>query len=162
MFWNNNDDFDEASFDDEMNDEALNEIKKEHDRIYSMPIMMKAKQIFDLVNALAETFEDDDDLVVHYREIMFCDAGILGAKIAGAESGDIYTLRMENAVQIKLAARNLLVQTSGLRMLGISEPHYLQLLRDEIEEFRLLFVDWVNSFDKTKDIPDDWGLFYDH
>ncbi|MBL0095756.1 MAG: hypothetical protein IPP46_04160 [Bacteroidetes bacterium] len=162
MFWNNNDDFDEASFDDEVNDEARSEIKKEHERIYSLPVMIKANQIFDLVHALVETFKEEDDLVVHYREIMFCDAGILGAKIAGAESGDIYTLRMENAVQIKLAARNLLVQTSGLRMLGISEPHYLQLLRDEIEEFRLFFVDWVNSFDKTKDIPDDWGLFYDH
>jgi hypothetical protein len=38
---------------------------------------------------------------------------------------------------------------------------YLDLLRNEIEEFRLIFIDWVQSFDKTNDIPDNWGLFYD-
>jgi hypothetical protein len=96
----------------------------------------------------------------HYREIMLSDAGTLSSKIANAEGGDFYTLRMENAVLVKVAARNLLAQTSGLRMLGLSEPHYLQLLRDEVEEFRLLFVEWVTGFDKSKDIRDDWGLFY--
>jgi hypothetical protein len=161
MFWNNDDDFDESPFDDEgANDEALQEIKKEHERIYAMPVMLKAKQIYELVRALVETFPDDDDMASHYREIMLCDAGTLGAKIAGAEGGDLFTIRMENAVQIKIAARNLLAQTSGLRMLGISEPHYLQLLRDEVEEFRLLFIDWVSGFDRTRDIQDDWGLFY--
>lgn len=159
MFWNN-DDFDEASFDDKVNQEAFKEIRKEHLRIYSMPIMLKAKQIYDLVSALVETFLDEDDLIYHYREIMLSDASLLCAKIAGAESGDMYTLRMENAVLVKISAKNLLVQTSGLRMLGISEPHYLQLLRDEIEEFRLLFIAWVSSFDKKKDFQDDWGLFY--
>lgn len=161
MFWNNDEDFDDASFDDEgANDEALHEIKKEQHRIYSMPIMRKAKQIYELVRALVETFPEEDDMAAHYREIMLCDAGILGAKIAGAEGADFYTLRMENAVQIKIAAKNLIAQTSGLKMLGISEPHYLQLLRDEIEDFRLLFVDWVNTFDRTRDFQDDWGLFY--
>lgn len=125
-----------------------------------MPVMLKAKQIYELVRALVETFPDDDDMASHYREIMLCDAGTLGAKIAGAVGGDLFTIRMENAVQIKIAARNLLAQTSGLRMLGISEPHYLQLLRDEVEEFRLLFIDWVSGFDRSKDVQDDWGLFY--
>ncbi len=160
MFWNNDDDFDEASFNDDVNNEALSEIRKEHERIYNMGIMIKAKQIYDLVYALTDTFTENDDLTSHYREIMLGDAGIIVSKIAGAESGDIYTLRMENAVQVKVAAKNLLAQTSGLRMLGISEPHYLQLLRDEIDEFRLLFVEWVAAFDKRKDVPDNWGLFY--
>jgi hypothetical protein len=33
------------------------------------------------------------------------------------------------------------------------------LLRKEIDEFRLLFIDWVASFDVWNYIKDDWGLF---
>lgn len=160
MFWNNDDDFDEAANHDEVNEEALNEIRKEHQRIYNMPVMIKARQIYELVISLIETFKEEDDLTLHYKELMMCDAGILGAKIAAAENGDFYMLRIENAVQVKLAAKGLLVQSSGLKMLGLSEPHYLQLLVDEIEEFRNLFVEWVASFDRSKDLRDDWGLFY--
>ncbi len=161
MFWNNDEEFDDTPFnDDGADDETMEEIRRERERINTLPVMLKARAIFELVRALVETFPDNDDMASHYREIMLCDAGTLGAKIAGAEGGDLYTLRMENAVQIKVAARNLLAQTSGLKMLGLSEPHYLQLLLDEVEEFRLLFVEWVASFDKSRDIRDDWGLFY--
>jgi hypothetical protein len=39
------------------------------------------------------------------------------------------------------------------------EPRYMELLKAEIEEFRLLFIDWMETFDKSKDVPDNWGLF---
>jgi hypothetical protein len=41
-------------------------------------------------------------------------------------------------------------------------PAYLQLLRDEIEAFRLLFRHWIATFhlDTTKE-GDGWGLFVD-
>lgn len=161
MFWNTDDDFDETSFNDEQaNSEAQREIRLEHDRIRKLPVMRKARQIYETVRAIVETFPEDDDLVAHYREIMLTDAASLASKISAAEAVDLYTLRMENAVLIKVAARNLLTQTSGLKMLGITEPHYLQVLRDEIEAFRLVFLEWVKGFDRTRDVRDDWGLFY--
>ena len=92
---------------------------------------------------------------------MMEDVMIINAKLRGAEGGDLYSIRMENAVIIKVHAMSLLTATSGLKMMGLSNNKYLQLLRDEIEEFRKLFVEWVNTFDKTNDIPDGWGLFFD-
>jgi hypothetical protein len=89
------------------------------------------------------------------------DVMIINAKLRGAEAGDLYSIRMENAVIIKTHAVSLLTATSGLKMMGLSNNKYLQLLRDEIEAFRILFVEWINSFDKTNDIPDGWGLFFD-
>ena len=32
-------------------------------------------------------------------------------------------------------------------------------MRKEIDEFRLLFIDWVAGFDEWNYIKDDWGLF---
>jgi len=34
-----------------------------------------------------------------------------------------------------------------------------QIVRDLIEEYRLLFIDWVAGFDKWDYIIDRWGLF---
>lgn len=161
MLWNADDDFEDAAFnDDQANDEALREIRREHQRINNLPVMKKARHLYLLVRALAETLPEEDDMAYHFRDILMTDAATLGAKIAAAEGGDFYTLRMENAVLVKVAARNLLSQLSGMRMLNLSEPHYLELIREEIEEFRLLFVDWIRTFDASRDIPDDWGLFY--
>lgn len=186
--------------DDDFNDE---DFEKEQERVENMPIVQKANELFELVNALIETFdiknenpndpftdldaseedmmEDEDDFeedfdeedaeeldeedvqtfAEHYKGLMMEDVMIINAKLRGAEAADLYSLRMENAVLIKIHAVSLLTATSGLKMMGLSNNKYLQLLRDEIEAFRKLFVEWINSFDKTNDIPDDWGLFSD-
>ena len=120
----------------------------------------KAREIFEIVDSLMELIDEEDDFMAHYRGLLFEDASIICAKIAGAEGGDLYTLRMENAVVIKIHARSLLTQTSGLKMMGFKETRYLKVLRDAIEEFRLLFIEWVNSFDKSNDIPDEWGPLF--
>jgi hypothetical protein len=157
----NDDEFDPFEFGaDETGEGAMEDIRKEHERIRNLPIMRKAHQLLEITEALLETLPEDE-IASHYRQVMLEDALILPPKIAAAEGADLYTLRMENAVLIKVAARNLLTQTSGLNMMGLSDPRYLQLLREEVEEFRKLFVAWVATFDRTKDIRDNWGLFYD-
>ncbi len=157
----NEDDFDPLDFNaDETGEGAMEDIRKEHERIRSLPLMRKAHQVLEITEALLETLPEDD-ISGHYRQVMLEDALTLPPKIAAAEGADLYTLRMENAVLIKVAARNLLAQTSGLTMMGLSDPRYLNVLRQEVEEFRRLFVEWVTTFDKEKDIRDNWGLFYD-
>jgi hypothetical protein len=67
---------------------------------------------------------------------------------------------MENAAIIRKAARELSVQAGSLQFEeGINADDYIMLIRKEIDEFRLLFIDWVASFDINNYIPDSWGLF---
>ena len=162
MAWEDDDeDFDPSDFEaGEPDEEALEDIRKEDERIRKMPLMIVAHQILEITEALMETLPTDN-MSEHYKRIMMEDALTLAPKIASAEGADLYTLRMENAVIVKVAARNLLTQTCGLQMMGLSDDRYLNVLRDELDLFRLHFIDWVKSFDKTKDIQDNWGLFYD-
>ena len=46
-------------------------------------------------------------------------------------------------------------------MVEINEEDYVDLMRDKVEEFRLVFIDWIRSFDKTYDIPDNWAIRFD-
>lgn len=146
-------------FGGDYDDERDEGIRQEHRRIENLSVMVKAKELFEIVHSLVDTISEDGDLYF-LREKMLTDAAIIPAKIARAEGGNLYTLRMENAVMIKLAARALVAHTYSCSKFNISNERYLELLRAHVDDFRIVFVEWVKSFDKSNDIPDDWGALF--
>ncbi len=66
---------------------------------------------------------------------------------------------MENAAIIRKCARDLMVRYHSLEVFSFEHVEYYKMVRQKIEEFRLLFIDWVTSFDPWNYIVDDWGLF---
>jgi hypothetical protein len=145
--------------DDDDNDDSGYDPEEERRKLEALPIYKKALEILDLTEQIVDTFNDEDTAKIH-RQIMLEDAMIIPAKIAGAEAMDDYILKMENATVIKIHARSLLTQTSSAKYLDLQDERYLQLLRDEIEAFRLLFKTWVQSFETgTTKEGDGWGLF---
>jgi hypothetical protein len=147
--WEDDDD-NEADFDPE----------EERRKLESNPIFQKAEEIRELAQRIVETMDKNDPESEIQSSLMLEDSMIIPAKIAGAEAMDDFILKMENAVIIKIHARSLLARTSSLKYLELVDPEYLQLLRDEIEAFRVLFRKWVTTFhiDTTKE-GDGWGLF---
>ncbi len=132
-----------------------------HDELHQFPLYQKAEQIFKITQGLAEIVPADNEFLQETTvRFMLEDAMIIPAKIAGAQAVDLYDLKMENATIIRKAARDLYVQAGSLRFeKDIVDQDYILLLRKEIDEFRLLFIDWVASFDIWSYIKDDWGLF---
>lgn len=122
-----------------------------------MPLYQKALQVVEVATMLIGAFEEGKDQL-NIAEQMLSNAHIIPAKIAGAEAGDLYSLRMENAIMIKIAARELLAQTSLCKHMKLANTDYLQLLRDEIDQFRTLYLAWVRGFDKNNDIADEWTI----
>lgn len=106
------------------------------------------------VNALAISGE----YLEHLKEMMLADATIIPAKINGAEAGDLYVLRMENAAIIRKAANDVYIQSSSLRMMGVAKTDEIDAVRREIETFREYFKEWVANFERDE-FEDEWGLF---
>jgi hypothetical protein len=145
--------------DDNYNEDENDDPEEGHRRLEALPVYKKALEILDLTEKLVDTFHDGE-MGKRYRQLMLDDALVLPAKIAGAEAVNHYIAKMENATVIKIHARSILTQTSSAKHLKLAEPRHLQLLRDEIDAFRLLFKDWVKTFDKgTIKDGDGWGLF---
>lgn len=129
------------------------------DNFQEMPLYKKALEIHQLTQAIATTISEEDPLLEATKLFMIENALIIPAKIVGAEGAGLYDLKMENATLIRKAARELYVQAGSLKHLS-PEPHdYAELLRDAINEFKILFVSWVAGFDIWDYILDDWGLF---
>ena len=124
-----------------------------------LPIYLKGKEILDVVFKITALIPDNDEYLNEVKACMLNDAALLTVKVAGAEAAGLYDLKMENAAIIRKAARDLIVQQHSLDMFGFEYVEYYQIVRDLIEEYRLLFIDWVAGFDKWDYIIDRWGLF---
>jgi hypothetical protein len=124
-----------------------------------LPIYRKGKEIFDIVSKIADLIPENDEYLNEVKGCMLSDAAQLTVKVAGAEAAGLYDIKMENAAIIRKAARDLMIQQHSLDAFGFEHVGYYQMVRDLIEEYRLLFIDWVAGFDKWDYIIDRWGLF---
>lgn len=151
--WDDDDDPEDFHEDDDDFDP-----EKERRRVEALPIFQKAEEICELTRRIVDSIDDEQVRMIH-SNMMIENSIVLPAKIAGAEAVDDYMIKMENATLIKLHARSLMAQSASLIFEGILPEEYLLLLRKEIEAFRLLFKEWVKSFDSSTACGDGWGLF---
>ena len=128
-------------------------------RTESLLIYRKGKEILDMIDKIAALIPENDEYLMDIKACVLSDAAQLTVKVAGAEAAGLYDLKMENAAIIRKAARVLMVRQHSLDMFGFKYVEYYKIVRELIEEYRLLFIDWVAGFDKWDYIIDRWGLF---
>jgi len=128
-------------------------------RVENLPIYQKGKEIMEVVQQIAELIPDENKELQYVKGFILEDARMLIAKLVNAEAGDLYDIRMENAAVIRKAACSLMLQNHSLEMFGFEHVAYYSIVRKLIEEYRLLFIDWVAGFDKWNYCIDRWGLF---
>jgi hypothetical protein len=130
------------------------------DKYRKLPVFKKSEELLEIAEVIADTLKTDDRSEHFAREIL-TNAMIIQVKIAGAEGGNLYSLRMQNAVLIKFAVHDLFNAVAASAMMEVNEEDYVDLVREKVEEFRVEFVEWIRGFDKTHDIPDNWGIRFD-
>jgi hypothetical protein len=127
--------------------------------VENLPIYKKGKEIYDVVKNICDLFPEENERLQYLKAQLLSDAAILTVKVGGAEAGGLYDLKMEAAAIIRKAARDLLLQNHTLSMFGFKYSDYYNIVRDLIDDYRLLFIDWVAGFDKWDYLIDRWGLF---
>jgi len=165
MAWeDDDDDNDFGSGDDELSEEEMKkfewERQEKYKAIHNHPLYKLAVEIMETVNALNESIVDDDDRQMY--EMTLTEASLmLAPKIAGAMGSGSRILSLQNAAIIRYHAEFLLTSTSGLKSLDSVDKKYVQLLREDMIEFRSLFKAWVKEIKKMPkdDYEDEWGLY---
>ncbi len=87
---------------------------------------------------------------------------MLHAKTVSAMRAELYVLQMESAVLAKINARDLAGITVLFTIQRFGDKEHWHLLRVAIEEYRLLFRQWLKSLKPTSNSfyeGDGWGLF---
>ena len=119
----------------------------------------KGGEIIELVHEITDLIPEDDEMLKQVAAFMKEDAYMLQVKVTGAEGGKLYDIRMECAAIIRKAGRDLHVQKHNLEMFDFEYVSYMDLLRDKLDEYKAIFIQWVGTFDPKVAIKDDWGLF---
>jgi len=129
--------------------------------IYGKELFRKSIEILNLTDTICAMLPEEDEQAEFTQRLMKENAMLVPVKIKGALGMDIYSLKMENAVIIKVNICQLKDQLWACEAMHEMEAKYLDVLRNEIDTFREIFVKWVTSFDKNNDLPDEWHLFND-
>jgi hypothetical protein len=159
--------WEDEKYDDDEGDEWKSSLKNERaKKLYNqwLQVYMLVEGLCDSLHPTTGDEEEGDgipvseDYLEQLKDMMLADATIIPAKISGAEAGDLYVLRMENAAIIRKAANDVYIQCSSFRMMGVATNEELDAVRAEIDIFRDYFKEWVSSFEKDE-FEDEWGLF---
>lgn len=125
----------------------------------NIAIFIKAKEILETVTEIVSLFPEDNEMLQSIKPELMSSARLIMVKLASAMGTKVYDIKMENAALIRKAARDLLVSYHSLEIFDFEEADYYLIVRKQIEEFRLLFIDWVAGFNLKHFITDEWGLF---
>lgn len=123
------------------------------------PIFKKAEEIYQALKTITDLFPEDNIYLNEIKGNLLGDSMVIQAKISGAEAVKLYDIKMENAAIIRKAARDIFVGGNTLEMFGFEDAKYYKIVRNLIEEFKILFAEWVEGFNPKHFIVDDWGLF---
>ncbi|MFB0948056.1 MAG: hypothetical protein QMB24_18210 [Spirosomataceae bacterium] len=113
------------------------------------------------VNAFIETFTDEEDKL-DLKSGLFNNVAIINAKISGDKARDLYSIRVENVVLIKVNAVEIKTTACTLEIMEIGDADYIEVIRNEVDEFRKVFVEWVATFDRSNHMGDEWGIWTDY
>jgi hypothetical protein len=134
---------------------------EEFEKHKKVPIYKKSLVIRKLTRAVVDPIDEDHD-ELNLKQLMLENAYMISSKIAGAEAGELYSYRLENAFSIKRYANELLAEATLCESKKLGNQEYIKPLKDEIEKLRKMFIKWVDSFDKRKDVEDAWALWQDY
>ena len=123
------------------------------------PIYKKSEELFETIKAITDLFPEGDPMLSDFKEQLLSNIILIQAKLAGAFAVKLYDIKMENATFIRRAGHDLMVAYHSLEMHNFKHAEYYLLVRKQLEEFRLLFAEWVAGFNNRHFITDSWGLF---
>jgi hypothetical protein len=168
-----NDFFGKNKFDDWDNDDDLKyldedeieERKLSPTRPASIALGKKWSSILFVLEGLLDknkNTEDDilnaeDDYATRLASFNLTDAYEVIIKIKSAMATHMYIVYMENASIIRKNVQSIKSSLLLFDEMNVEES-YAMLLRTEIEDFQLLFKQWVATFQKDE-FEDEWGLF---
>ncbi|EOZ92037.1 phosphoribosylaminoimidazole carboxylase catalytic subunit [Indibacter alkaliphilus LW1] len=129
------------------------------DSLKSHPMFLKSLEILTLTRTLVGTL--DEARAELYGAAMLGNASKINVRFAHAEKSDIYNQKMENALLVKLHAKNLYAISFRLALERTHAEEHLDLLRNAILDYRELFKAWIKTFGSARKKSDGWGMFED-
>jgi hypothetical protein len=126
--------------------------------VEELPLYKKGQEIAEVVFCIADIIPEDESLNM-VKDFMCEDVLVMTSKIIAAHFAPYYDIKMESAIMIRKAAMDMQLHYQALRMFGFEDFKYYNIVLNLLEEYRLLFIEWIKDFEPCEYVEDRWGLF---
>lgn len=126
---------------------------------FESALYKKAEEIDDTLNSIAKLIPERKVFFVFMNALILKASGRITTNLIRAQETNRYDRKMHCAALV----RGSCLEISGLgdefHKRGFSDSKYFSIVDRQLEEFRILFLDWVANFDNKQFITDRWGIF---
>jgi len=142
-------------------DDENDNMESRHWRTKKHYLQLHINELSNTIKILLESVDSNDDFINSQKEIIQQSLLIIKAKLYSALRSDSYLVCMQNAAIIRYHAEYLKTSYHTLNDTGLFNTSYVKVFRNEMEEFRELFIVWINDIKQMdrEGIEDEWGLF---
>jgi len=158
------DDDDDLDFNQEFSDEENAEFEKqyaeEQKKLRRHPLFVQANEILKILKLMIDSAGESDEESM-YDSTLLESAMIIIPKLASGLTCNNYVIAMQSAAIIRDHAEYLRLSNHMLKERKGFDVHYVNLFREEMEKFRMLFKEWAAELHAMEvDYQDvEWGLF---
>ena len=126
---------------------------------FESPLYKKAEEIDDTLNSIAKLIPEKKVFLVFMNALILKASGRITSNLIRAQDSNRYDRKMHSAALVRSSCLEISGLGEEFRKRGFSDSKYFSIVDRQIEEFRILFLDWVASFDNKQFITDRWGIF---
>ncbi|WP_333852009.1 hypothetical protein [Epilithonimonas sp.] len=126
---------------------------------FESPLYQKAEEIDDTLKSIAKLIPEKKVFLVFMNGLIIKASGRITHNLIKAEENKRYDRKMYSAALVRSACLEISGLGEEFRKRGFSDSKYFSIVDRQIEEFRILFLEWVASFDSKQFITDKWGIF---
>ena len=83
-----------------------------------LPIYKKGWEIYEVVDRICQLIPEDDEMLGQVKSIILEDAMMLTVKVAGAEAGQLYDIKMEAFLILRESGRLITILTTIFHLMG--------------------------------------------
>jgi hypothetical protein len=148
---------------DELNDEDRAELeeqqREEEIRLNKHPLFKQAHEINKVLDLVLESFYNPEEKELFGTTLKNSALTII-TKLSSGLTSDSYGYCMQKAAVIREHGEYLRLSNHLLSSRKSCETRYIDLFREEMDQFHHLFKNWAKEILTMKDdFEDEWGLF---
>ena len=117
----------------------------------------KGREIQRILNHISEAYDERDYWLIRQSDVYGIHLTFL---VDSAGRTKFFSSKMKACVYIQDAAISTCQLVHLLASKNVMPEIYRDMVLNAIEEYRILFVKWIRTFDQTLDKKGDWGIRY--
>ena len=126
---------------------------------FDSPLYKKAEEIDRTLNSISALIPENKVMLLFINGLIGKASHRITHNLIRAEESKRYDTKMFCAGLVRSGCIDVIGLGNELIKRGFRDGKYFTIVERQVEEFRLLFLNWVAGFDQKVFVTDRWGLF---